>query len=142
MKLISVFTNYITGELYVYTIDGFIPFNEYYLLLDSSEQKKLSSRICGFSDRNVEFMMEEYSDSIEKFGTYNDNNEIVLLNPIIIKMDVSTAIKYSKKICLLNLCKTFLLCCNRNKYKLSKDNTDKICSHLIKDYIPYLSVKI
>ena len=142
MKLISIFNNYITGDLYIYTIDGFMPFDNYYLLLDSNEQKKMASRICGFSDRNVEYMLDEYSDSIQKFGTYNDNNDIVLLNPIIIKMDVANAIIYSKKISKINLCKTFLLCCNRNEYKLSRDNTDKICSYLIKDYIPYLSIKI
>tara|TARA_Y100000389_G_C17424512_1_gene498737 strand:- start:265 stop:693 length:429 start_codon:yes stop_codon:yes gene_type:complete len=142
MKLISIFSNYITGELYIYTIDGFMPFDKYYLLLEPYEKKRLDTRICGFSDRNTTVILEDYSNSIQKFGTYSDNNNITILNPIIINMNISSAIKYSKKISLINLCKTFLLCCNRNKYKLSIDITDQICSYLLNDYICYLSLQI
>lgn len=140
MKLISLFRNKISGDIFLYTNEGFMQFYDYLNFTSDDEYRKLHPRICGFADRCTDNVLEEYED-IERFGTYFDNNQsVTLIYPIIKTIDITTLFKFSENISYINLCKTFILCCKRKKINLTQDNIEYICKFLLENYINYLTL--
>ena len=118
---------------------------ETYISINNTEKTKLFSRIYNLNDSFTNIMLQQ-NNYIKAYGTYYDydsnfdENKITIIYPIIITFNINKGITFSKKISLINLCKTFILCCKRHNYNLSLDNINKICCYLISDYIIYLSI--
>ena len=140
MKLLSIYRNIITGDLFLITTEGLLYFDSY-KVYENDYLTKISSRLCNSREMIATDILKQHTDIVH-YGTYYDL-EFTMNNPIQTISCVDDAYKFSKKISYINLCRVFKMCANRTDnalFTLSKDITDKIVSFLIKDYSIYLSL--
>jgi len=133
------------GNISIVTNDGYFFVDNFFFSDEIFENYIENSRIIGIRESITQKLLDQHHE-IELFGIYNNLlNSISISTPISTKTTLENAFKISKKICFKNLCKEFILCCQRKTSedneenenflnKIDKDIQEKIIKTILNDY--------
>ncbi len=130
MRFIPLFRNKMNGNISIVTNDGYFFVDKFFFSDEIFDNFIEKNRIIGIRETITQKLLEQHYE-IELFGIYNNLlNTISISTPISTKTTIDNAFKISKKICFKNLCKEFILCCQK---KITDDNVENFLNKIHKD---------